>query len=71
MKTYGYLLNDETNPPKLWEIFHHPDWDRWGLEVEAWHSTTEDDGLVTFNDPQDPSNWGWTLKSNVWEICTF
>jgi hypothetical protein len=57
MKTYGYLLNDENNPPKLWEIWHHPD--------------HEIDGLVTFNDPQDPSNWGWTLKGDVWEVCSF
>jgi hypothetical protein len=57
MKTYGYLLNDESNPPKLWELVSHPHY--------------EIDGLVTFNDPQDPAVWGWTLKSNVWEICTF
>lgn len=51
MKTFGYLLNDENNPPKLWAIYPFPD----------------DEGKVIFYDPIEKGNWGWTTRDGVLE----
>lgn len=26
MRTFGYLLTDERDKPKLWELHHHPEY---------------------------------------------
>lgn len=59
MRTFAYLLNDETNPPQLWEVIGR----NWPHPAEL--------GSITLKKCTDPSVRVLVHPEEIWEVCTY